>query len=103
MKFEEAISEMRKGKKIRCLKWPKNYFIYIKQDDILDNYNSKSPLLRANSFFEEWEIYEEDIEQKNISDSIDVLEQIIAINNLIVESSNKLILLLRNLQAEKES
>ncbi len=69
MKFNEAFQFMLQGKKIRCLAWHKNYFIFINNEQIYDSMNNlfaydKNIYFDSNAEILEhsdhkWEIYSE--------------------------------------------
>lgn len=72
MKFTHAYKLMVQGQKIRCNKWPQDYYIYIQKCEIYDSmrnlfaydnnifYNLNYHILDSSK--DEWDIYCDDLE-----------------------------------------
>ena len=66
MRFEEAIVHLREGKRLRIESWPKDIFIIFdfERKKVESNTYNKWELSESWFLDEDWEIYEEDKEEK---------------------------------------
>jgi hypothetical protein len=76
MKFWEAMKALEEGKKVRCLKWIKNEFIFKdpKHGFISDN----DDIWKGPSGYwicEEWELYEEPVKTYTFTEAIQLMKQ----------------------------